>query len=48
MRKLEKPSMEVIELRASDVIATSGCPKNCPDNCGVVCTNDCDYVGIAG
>lgn len=39
-----KPEMEVITFHEEDIITTSGCGKDCPRNCGMICTNDCQTV----
>ena len=39
-----KPEMEVITFHGEDIITTSGCGKDCPTNCGMICTNDCKTV----
>lgn len=48
MKEFTEPMVEVVEL-VDDVIATSGCPedtcpRNCPDDCGVVCIGKCMAV----
>ena len=42
MKKFEKPELEIIELNAKDVIATSGCPADNP------CQVDNDGCPIEG
>lgn len=42
--KFLKPEMEVITFNGEDIITTSGCGKDCPTNCGMICANDCITV----
>lgn len=41
---MEKPAFEVVAFDAEDVIVTSGCSMDCPDDCGWVCDNKCELV----
>lgn len=43
-KEFRKPTLEVVEFSAEDVIQTSGCSSDCPDD---VCTPKCYIEGQA-
>ncbi len=41
--RMEKPQMEMVMFEAEDVIATSGCSRDCLDVCRGECSSVCEY-----